>query len=132
MAELALIEEKYKPQLDENGNYIDKLPLKEHILRGIKCECSNNSYNTCAKLKTHFNTIRHKEWLSNMNHIKNNLHIENNNFHEVIKQQKEQIIEYQKKIIEYEITFKLLLNEITELKSNKEKIEELQINLIDF
>ena len=81
----------YQVKVDDNGTYIDSIPL---IKNGIKCVCGSRKdhiFNTPATLKKHFSTEKHQIWLRKLNLEKANHYVELIKTQEILEQQKKQI-----------------------------------------
>ena len=99
MNTIALQPDIYSPFINDNGEYIDKLPCISDINTGIRCLCGtrkNQIYNTRSSLNKHFCTEKHKDWLKNLNLQKGNHYKQLMKSNEIIEQQKKQITELKK------------------------------------
>lgn len=86
--ELSIEPELYSPSIDNNGNYIDKIPPIKH---GIRCPCGSRKdkiYNNNSTFYTHTKTKTHQLWLETLNLNKTNYFVENENLKNTIQQQK--------------------------------------------
>jgi len=131
MSELALNPDIYEPSMDEHDNYVDKMPSKDELARGIRCSCftSKKVFNTSSSLRTHFGTLRHKQWLDSLNKNKTSIVTEYAKSQELVASQKLIIANLEKEIIEKNVIIQFLTN-LIELKP-KEPIQLCQSNLID-
>ena len=70
----------YSPNIDEHGNYIDKVPQFHIIKKGVSCPCGSRkdkTYNTTSLFTSHIKTKCHQKWLENLNQNKANMYIDN-------------------------------------------------------
>ena len=109
----------YSPSIDNNGNYIDKIPSFANIHNGIRCPCGtrkDKTYDCASYFSNHIKSKTHKKWLIELNVNKANLYIENIQLKETFQNQKiiiarmEKEIHIKSKIIDY----------LTQQLSNKE------------
>lgn len=73
--DLALQSELYSPSINDNGEYIDKLPPKSHFLLGMRCPCgarSGHVYSAASNFQTHMQSVAHKRWLTALNQNRHN------------------------------------------------------------
>ena len=66
----------YVPSIDDQGNYVDNIPVIRH---GIYCQCGarkNWSYANAAKFTIHTKSLHHQKWLTTMNQNKMNHYAE--------------------------------------------------------
>jgi len=121
----------YAPSIDDNGNYVDKIPSFTNIKNGLRCPCGtrrDKTYDCSSYFTNHIKTQTHKKWLSNMNINKSNYYIENIQMRETINNQKLIIAKFEK-----EINTKLkTINYLTEQLVAKEQIITENIDLINF
>jgi len=121
----------YAPSIDDNGNYVDKIPSFTNIKNGLRCPCGtrrDKTYDCYSYFTNHIKTQTHKKWLSNMNMNKSNYYIENIQLRETINNQKLIIAKFEK-----EINTKLkTINYLTEQLVAKEQIITENIDLINF
>lgn len=91
----------YTPSIDDNGNYVDKIPSFSNIKNGLRCPCGtrrDKTYDCSSYFTNHIKTQTHKKWLSNMNMNKSNYYIENIQLRETINNQKLIIAKFEKEI----------------------------------
>jgi hypothetical protein len=99
--ELALVPDIYAPNIDDNGNYIDKNPPFNNIKQGISCPCGSRKdklYTTNSMFTSHCKTKSHQTWLANLNSNKANFFIENEKMRELIYNQKMVIAKLEKDV----------------------------------
>jgi hypothetical protein len=92
----------YTPCVDNNGNYIDKVPSFNNIKNGLRCPCGtrkDKTYDCSSYFSTHIKSQTHKRWLLDINANKKNFYTENVVLKETIHNQKLIIARLQKEII---------------------------------
>ena len=122
--ELTLVPELYSPNIDDNGNYIDKIPSFKNITQGLSCPCGTRKdklYTTNSTFASHIKTKCHQSWLSSLNLNKANYYIENEKMKELIYNQKMVIAKLEKDINTKIMTIDYLthlLNKINHVNSS--------------
>ncbi len=97
--DIALEPEIYCPSVDEQTNFVDKIP--QIVAPGIRCPCGSRKdkvYETRAQFTAHVKTGVHQKWLSDLNLNKVNLYSDNLKKDEVIASQQKIIAEQSNKI----------------------------------
>jgi hypothetical protein len=124
---ITLTPDTYTPSVDENGNYIDNVPV---IRNGLFCPCGSRkdkTYETTGKFAIHTKSKAHQKWLLNLNQNKANFYVE--------MLQNKDIIENQKKIItqlENQIHHKnLTIDYLTQQLVSKVNPQLCSMNLLD-
>jgi hypothetical protein len=87
--ELIVEPELYAPSINENGDYIDKVPAS--IKNGILCPCGSRKdkvYDNSASFSAHMKTKIHSRWLVSLNLNKSNFYTENIRLEELVKNQR--------------------------------------------
>ena len=133
LLELVLEPEIYCPIVDENGNYVDKIPGLHILKNGIRCPCGtrqDKSYNTNIKFTSHIKTKKHQAWLAELNVNKLNYYEENIKLNETVQQQRKIIIEMEKKCKSKELTIEFLTQQLNSKFPPKQIVPTG--NLIDF
>lgn len=99
---VALEPEYYVPSIDEQSNYVDKVP--PIVTPGIRCPCSKGTklYETRAQFSAHIKTKIHQSWLHGLNLNKANLYADNIKKAAVIVSQQKIIAEQSNKIARLE------------------------------
>jgi hypothetical protein len=122
---ITLTPDTYSPIVNENGDYIDKIPI---IKNGIYCVCGSRHqkvYNN-STFGNHLKTKKHKEWLETMNKNKANFYVELIKANELIENQKIIIQKLENQIKTKSLTVDYLTEQV--FKNNK---KNENINLID-
>jgi hypothetical protein len=121
----------YAPSIDDNGNYVDKIPSFSNIKNGLRCPCGtrrDKTYDCSSYFTNHIKSQTHKKWLSNINMNKSNYYIENIQLRETINNQKLIIAKFEKEIN----TNLKTINYLTKQLVAKEQIITENIDLINF
>ena len=121
----------YAPSIDENGNYIDRIPSFNIIKKGLLCPCGarkDKVYETHATFSAHIKTKIHQKWLLEINNKKINYYVE----HE------KQKTDLQNLRISYAKLEKVVIAKTLEVENLKQIIDEQSgsvmstVNLLDF
>lgn len=99
--ELSLTSDIYSPNIDETGNYIDKIPSFNNLKSGISCPCGSRKdkvYINAATFSCHIKTKTHQTWIASLNTNKANHLAENANLKELVHNQKMIIAKLEKDI----------------------------------
>jgi len=123
--ELVTESDIYMPSIDENGNYIDKIPSFNTLKHGIKCSCGSRkdkTYESYSIFSSHIKTKIHRTWIHNLNLNKVNYYIENENLKKTVQNQKMIIANYEKKIQNNMMTINYLTQQLC---SNNKTVENL-------
>ena len=121
----------YSPSIDDNGNYIDKIPSFTNIKNGLRCPCGtrrDKTYDCSSYFATHIKTQTHKKWLSNLNTNKSNYYIENIQLRETINNQKLIIAKFEKEIN----TNLKTINYLTKQLVAKDEINNIDVDFLNF
>ena len=91
--ELATEPDTYSPNMDEKGNYIDKVPSfhTNSLVNGLRCPCGTRKdkiYTSHAMFTAHIKTKTHEKWLQDLNTNKANFYIENQKLRDIVYSQK--------------------------------------------
>ena len=83
----AITADTYTPGLDDQGNYVDDIPVIRH---GIHCPCGSRrdkTYPTVASFTAHTKTKHHQQWLETLNRNKANHYVESLRYKELVESQ---------------------------------------------
>ena len=121
--ELVVEPDVYTPNIDENGNYVDKIPILSKT-EGIHCPCSRKDkiYN----FSQHMKTKCHQNWLKTINLNKTNYFMENMELRNTVLNQKLIIARMEK-----EINAKMIIIDCLTQQLVKE-LPKMVDNLLDF
>jgi hypothetical protein len=129
--ELVLEPDVYAPSIDENGNYIDRIPSFNIMKKGILCPCGSRKdkiYETNTMFSSHIKTKIHQKWLAEINNKKVNYYVE----------YEKQKTDLQNLRICYAKLEKVVISKTLEVETLTQKLNEingttmLNINLLDF
>jgi hypothetical protein len=129
--ELIVEPDIYSPNIDDKGNYVDKIPSFNNIKNGVRCPCGtrkDKTYDCTAYFSRHIKTKIHQKWLEELNLNKLNYFAENIVLKETINNQKLIIAKMEKVINDHKNTIIFLTKKI-ELR---EKQENGEIDLLNF
>ena len=132
--ELVVEPDIYSPSIDENGNYIDKIPSFSLIKKGLLCPCGSRKdkiYDSRGIFSSHIKTQMHTKWLSSLNLNKANYYIENEKLNETIQNQRLIIAKLEKDINTKIMTIDYLTQQLNKSINNKTNNVNTS-NLLDF
>ena len=97
---LATMPDTYSPSMDENGNYVDRVPSfnTAALVNGLRCSCGTRKdkiYTSAVMFTAHIKTKKHGEWLEGLNANKVNYFIENKQLRDLAQSQKIMIVKMQ-------------------------------------
>ena len=132
--ELVVEPDVYTPSIDENGNYIDKIPSFSIIKKGLLCPCGSRKdkiYDSRSVFMSHIKTQIHQKWLSSLNLNKANYYIENEKLSETIQNQRIIIAKLEKDVNTKIMTIDYLTQQLNKKQDNKGNGVSVS-NLLDF
>ena len=121
----------YSPSVDNNGNYVDKIPSFNNLKNGLRCPCGTRKdkcYETTVNFSTHIKTKKHVKWLSDVNLNRANYFVENMNLREIINSQKLLISKFDKDLHNKSLTIDYLTSQLVNKKTLSKDID----NLLEF
>jgi predicted RNase H-like nuclease (RuvC/YqgF family) len=135
--DLALEPDIYSPNIDDKGNYVDKIPSFTNLKNGIRCPCGtrkDKTYDCTAYFTTHIKTKTHQKWLTDLNTNKANYYTENIQLKETICSQRQIIanLEKEKAQIQRENNENIKLIAYLTKKSVQSENPNLTLDLLDF
>jgi len=91
--ELVTEPDTYSPNIDDKGNYIDKVPsfYTNALANGLRCPCGTRKdkiYTSHATFTAHIKTKTHEKWLQELNTNKANFYVESQKLRDVVQSQK--------------------------------------------
>ena len=125
--DITLIPDTYMPSLDENGNYIDRIPI---IKNGMYCLCGSRkdkTYDNAIKFSTHIKSKTHQKWISSLNKNKVNHYVELSEIKELVEVQKTIIARLEKQLQTKSLTIDYLTEKLM-FKSTTSDVDLLSIN----
>lgn len=119
----------YTPSIDDNGNYVDKIPSFNTLKDGLRCSCGarrDKIYKSYSVFSQHVKTKIHQKWLSDLDLNRANFYIENEKLREVIQNQRLIIAKFEKDLNNKSMTIDYLTKQL----NNSTKITTIG-NLLD-
>ena len=113
----------YSPSVDENGRYIDNIPL---IKYGLKCPCGSRkdkTYDTQQLFSNHIKSKCHQRWLETINANKANFYVESEKAKVVIQSQQKIIAKMEIELKRKSLIIETLTCQIQELKNKNISID---------
>ena len=132
--ELVVEPDLYSPNIDENGNYIDKIPSFHIIKKGIMCPCGcrkDKVYDSVGVFSAHTKTKAHQKWLTSLNLNKLNYYVENENLKKTVDNQRLIIARLEKELQNKNITIDYFTQQLA-TKHTSNGGGKTVTNLIDF
>ena len=132
--DLIVESETYSPSINENGNYIDKLP-SFHSIKGIYCACGarkDKLYETYSVFSAHTKTKSHQKWLENLNLNKANYYAENEKLKATIQNQRLIIAKLEKDNNRKTLLISCLTAEMHAMNPITTELSNEEVNLLDF
>lgn len=120
----------YSPNIDDKGNYIDKVPSfnKFTLANGLRCPCGTRKdkvYTSASTFTSHLKTKTHEKWLQELNTNKANFYIENQKLKDLVQSQKIMIGKMEVAISNKIMTIDYLTQQLTKMsKQSKKETEE--------
>jgi len=125
--DITIIPDTYTPSVDNNGNYIDNIPI---IKNGLYCLCGSRKekmYENTTKFATHIKSKSHQKWLIVLNQNKANYYIDMLKNKELVENQKKIITQLENQLHNKTLTIDYLTDQLT----IKKKQIEYTIDLLD-
>jgi hypothetical protein len=121
--ELATEPDVYSPIIDENGNYIDKIPSfnTNALANGLRCPCGTRKdkvYLTGPLFAAHCKSKTHEKWVQDLNNNKSNFFTENQKLRDVVHAQKIMIGKLELEVSSKNMTIGYLTHELTKIMAN--------------
>jgi hypothetical protein len=120
--ELVTEPDTYSPNMDEKGNYTDKVP-SFHInalATGLRCPCGTRKdkiYTSHATFTAHIKTKTHEKWLQDLNTNKANFYIENQKLRDVVHSQKIMIGKLELELTNKNMTIDYLTKQLVKINT---------------
>ena len=117
---LATEPDMYSPNIDEHGNYTDKLPSfnSDALANGIRCPCGTRKdkvYLSANLFVAHCKSKTHEKWVNDLNTNKMNFFTENQKLRDIIRAQKIMIGKMELDISSKNVTIGYLTQELTKM-----------------
>lgn len=113
-SDMALMPDVYMPSINQAGEYVDVVSVKQN---GLRCPCTASKdkvYATAASFQCHIKTKQHQKFITDMNSNKENYYVKAAELEEVVKQQRMLIAKMEKEIQTNRNTIRILTDRITE------------------
>lgn len=127
--DLTITPDTYTPIIDEQGNYIDKVPLIRH---GIYCPCGSRkdkAYDSASKFNTHVKSKVHQKWLAVLNQNRANHYVEMLQCRETVENQKKIISQLETQLQKKNLTIDYLTEQLTHrTPANNISVDLLNLN----
>jgi hypothetical protein len=120
--ELVTEPDTYSPNIDEKGNYIDKVPSfhTSALANGLRCPCGTRKdkvYTSHSTFTAHIKTKTHEKWLQELNTNKANFYVESQKLRDVVQSQKIMIGKMEIEISNKNMTIDYLTQQLVALNS---------------
>jgi hypothetical protein len=132
MTELVTEPDIYCPSIDDNGNYMDRIPSFHIMKKGVLCPCGSRKdkvYETHTIFSAHTKTKIHQKWLESLNLNKANYYVENENLKNTIYNQRLMIAKLERDLNNRVMTIDYLTQQ---LNKNTNINNTNTVNLLEF
>ena len=131
--ELVTEPDTYSPNIDDKGNYIDKVPsfYTNALANGLRCPCGTRKdkiYTSHATFTAHIKTKTHEKWLQELNTNKANFYVESQKLRDVVQSQKIMIGKMELNILNKNMTIDYLTKQLVTLNSLSSNKRESSAN----
>ena len=131
--ELVTEPDTYSPNIDDKGNYVDKVPsfYTNALANGLRCPCGTRKdkiYTSHATFTAHIKTKTHEKWLQELNTNKSNFYVESQKLRDVVQSQKIMIGKMELNILNKNMTIDYLTKQLVTLNSLSSNKRESSAN----
>ena len=131
--ELVTEPDTYSPNIDDKGNYVDKVPsfYTNALANGLRCPCGTRKdkiYTSHATFTAHIKTKTHEKWLQELNTNKANFYVESQKLRYVVQSQKIMIGKMELNILNKNMTIDYLTKQLVTLNSLSSNKRESSAN----
>jgi hypothetical protein len=131
--ELVTEPDTYSPNIDDKGNYVDKVPsfYTNALANGLRCPCGTRKdkiYTSHATFTAHIKTKTHEKWLQELNTNKANFYVESQKLRDVVQSQKIMIGKMELDILNKNMTIDYLTKQLVTLNSLSSNKRESSAN----
>ena len=129
--ELVVEPDVYSPSVDNDGNYIDKIPAFNTIKKGLICPCGSRKdkfYDSHSSFSSHIKSKIHQKWLDGLNTNKINYFVENEKLQQTIQNQRLIIAQLDKDLQNKLLTIDYLTKQLLQMNTSHQPVIDL-INL---
>ena len=126
--DIVITPDTYSPTVDEEGCYVDKIPI---IIHGIYCVCGSRRdkvYETTSKFSSHIKSKVHKKWLAQLNNDKANYYVQLLQNKEVVEQQKKMLSQLERELKTKSLTIDYLTQQLNKVNKITPTMDLLDIN----
>jgi len=121
--ELATEPDTYSPNIDDKGNYVDKVPSfhTNALANGLRCPCGTRKdkiYTSHAMFTAHIKTKTHEKWLQDLNTNRANFYIENQKLKEIVHSQKIMIGKLEIELTNKNMTIDYLTQQLVKISTS--------------
>jgi len=128
--EITITPDTYTPSVNNEGNYIDNIPI---IKNGLYCPCGSRkdkTYENVTKFSSHIKSKSHQKWLMVLNQNKANYYVEMLTNKELVENQKKIISQLEKQLYKKTLTIDYLTEQLT--TKTIQPAPACNIDLLDF
>ena len=121
----------YSPSVDNNGNYVDHIPVIKH---GLFCPCGSRKdkiYENASKFSSHIKTKIHQKWLLILNDNKANYYMESLKYKEISENQQKIITRFEQQLQQKSLTIDYLTEQLVRNKNIPQNTNTDLLNLLD-
>lgn len=134
--ELATEPDTYSPNIDDKGNYVDRVPSfnTNALANGLRCPCGTRKdaiYTSRSMFSSHIKTKTHEKWLQDLNTNKANFYIENQKLKDLVQSQKIMIGKMEVEISNKIMTIDYLTQQLTKMIKQSKKETEKNVTAND-
>lgn len=111
--EITITPDTYTPSVDNNGSYVDNIPI---IKNGLFCPCGSRkdkTYENATKFSTHTKSKTHQKWLMMLNQNKANYYVEMLKHKELVENQQKIITQLENQVKNKALTIDYLTDQLT-------------------
>lgn len=121
--ELVTEPDTYSPNIDDKGNYIDKVPSfhTNALANGLRCPCGTRKdkvYTSSTMFSAHIKTKTHEKWLQDVNTNRANFYIENQKLKDIVHSQKIMIGRLELELTNKNMTIDYLTQQLVKMNSS--------------
>lgn len=121
----------YTPSVDNNGNYVDHIPVIKH---GLFCPCGSRKdkiYENASKFSSHIKSKIHQKWLIILNDNKANYYMESLKYKEITENQQKIITRFEQQLQQKSLTIDYLTEQLVRNKNIPQNTNTDLLNLLD-
>jgi hypothetical protein len=114
--ESSLTADKYTPGIDDQGNYIDVIPVIRH---GMYCLCGSRKdkvYANAPSFTAHTKTKHHQQWLETLNRNKANHYVDSLRYKELVESQQKILASLENQLVAKTSLVASLEKQVTHLR----------------